>query len=87
MLHEMSEQMETLLRDVRDDLESAKEKITESISDLQDQEPLDEDLEGVDPAWEGTSDQAALEEMISYLQDAESQLDNAIRAVGDSFGD
>lgn len=87
MLHEMSEQMETLLRDVRDDLESAKEKITEAISDLEDQAPLDEDLDRIDPAWEGTADEAVLDEMISYLRDAESQLENAIRAVGDSFGD
>ena len=85
MLHEMSEAMEQLLRDVMNDLESAKEKITESIPDLKSQEPLDEDLDGVDPAWEGTWDQGVLEDRMSFLQDAETQLENAIRAIEDSI--
>lgn len=85
MLHEMSKTMERLLRDVMADLESAKEKVTESIYDLKDQEPLDEDLDGVDPAWEGTWDQGVLEDRMSFLQDAETQLGNAIRAIEDSI--
>ena len=85
MLHEMSEDMETRLRELVEKFEDEfRTMLEEDIETLEGQAPDDEEGEGIDPAWIGTSDEASLEDKVNYLRDAVEYVENAARAITDA---